>query len=199
MRSLGIEASGLLPAWPAPFLHTDTSRPAIRCAIDSLHVGERVQSPIRVLVDRRWLRGCADEYVRRSCLRLMLFTINLGHAQPLGKTTVAGVFTEAQAKRGTAAYDKNCASCHGTDLVSTDREVSNLTGNAFKRWNGKTVGELFEVTRDTMPPEEKRSLDDQVYLDIVAYILQFNKVPSGNQELKPDIESLKQIVIAPPQ
>ena len=127
----------------------------------------------------------------------LLFIINPAKAQP-AKTTATGVYTDAQAKRGGAAYDKNCASCHGTDLISTDREVSNLTGNAFKRWNGKTVGELFEVTRDTMPPEEKRGLDDQVYLDIVAYILQFNKVPSGNQELKPDIETLKQIVIAAP-
>ena len=84
------------------------------------------------------------------------------------------------------------------DLVSSDREVSNLTGDAFKRWNGKTVGELFEVTRDTMPPKEERSLDNQVYLNMVAYILQFKKVPSGNQELKHDIETLKQIVIAPP-
>jgi mono/diheme cytochrome c family protein len=128
----------------------------------------------------------------------LLFIINPAKAQ-VAKTTAAGVFTEAQAKRGAAAYDKNCASCHGSDLHSTDREVPHLTEGPFKSgWVGKTVAEKFEVARDTMPPEEKRSLDDQVYLDIVAYILQFNKVPAGNQELKPDIESLKQIVIAPP-
>jgi mono/diheme cytochrome c family protein len=121
----------------------------------------------------------------------------VAHAQPAAKSTAAGVFTEEQAKRGKAAYNRDCGGCHGADLVSTDREVSNLTGDAFKRWNGKTVGELFEVTRDTMPPREERSLDNQVYLDMVAYILQFNKAPSGNQELKPDIEILKQIVIAP--
>jgi len=129
---------------------------------------------------------------------LVLFVVGSSHAQPAAKSTATGVFTKEQAKRGEAAYNGNCASCHGTDLVSTDREVSNLTGNAFKRWNGKTVSELFEVTRDTMPPREERSLDNQMYLDMVAYILQFNKVPSGNQELKPDIETLKQIVIAPP-
>ena len=129
---------------------------------------------------------------------LVLFMVGFAHTQPAAKSTATGVFTEEQAKRGKAAYNGNCASCHGTDLVSTDREVSNLTGDAFKRWNGKTVGELFEVTRDTMPPKEERSLDNQVYLDMVAYILQFNKVPSGNQELKHDIETLKQIVIAPP-
>jgi hypothetical protein len=90
------------------------------------------------------------------------------HVQSAAKSTATGVFTEEQAKRGKAVYNRDCASCHGTDLVSTDREVSNLTGDAFKRWNGQTVGELFEVTRETMPPREERSLDNQVHLDMVA-------------------------------
>jgi mono/diheme cytochrome c family protein len=119
------------------------------------------------------------------------------HAQQSNSTST-GVFTEEQAKRGAAAYNKNCTGCHGSDLVSTDREVPNLTGPAFDRWAGKTVGELFEVTRDTMPPREERSLDNQVYLDIVAYMLRFNKVPAGQQELKPDVPVLKQITIGKP-
>jgi hypothetical protein len=54
--------------------------------------------------------------------------------------------------------------------------------------------------RDTMPPEEKNSLGDQVYLDIVAHILKFNKLPAGAQELKTDLSVLRQMVIpAPPE
>ena len=49
-----------------------------------------------------------------------------------------------------------------------------------------------------MPPKEEHSLSDQVYLDIVTYILKFNKVPAGDQELKPDLEILKQITVAAP-
>ena len=49
-----------------------------------------------------------------------------------------------------------------------------------------------------MPPKEEHSLSDQVYLDIVTYILKFNNVPAGDQELKPDPEILKQISIAAP-
>jgi hypothetical protein len=49
-----------------------------------------------------------------------------------------------------------------------------------------------------MPPEEKHSLDDQLYLDIVTYILRFNKIPAGGRPLTPDIQVLKQIVIAAP-
>ena len=41
-------------------------------------------------------------------------------------------------------------------------------------------------------------MSDQVYLDIVTYVLKFNKVPVGDRELKPDLEILKQITIAAP-
>jgi S-disulfanyl-L-cysteine oxidoreductase SoxD len=110
-----------------------------------------------------------------------------------------GVFTEEQAKRGAAAYSANCAGCHGADLHSTDREVPDLTGGPFKDgWVGRIIFEKFEITRDTMPPREERSLPEQMYLDLVTFILRFNKVPAGSSELKPDIQLLKQIKIGNP-
>lgn len=113
------------------------------------------------------------------------------------RSTSAGVFTVDQAKNGAAAYSANCASCHGAELRSTDREIPHLTDKSFQfSWVGKTVGEKFELVRDTMPPKEERSLDDQVYLDIVTYILQFNKAPTGSQPLKPDLQALKRITIS---
>jgi len=108
------------------------------------------------------------------------------------------VFTEEQAQRGATAYNKNCAGCHGSALRSTDREVPNLTGDSFKRWVGRTLGEEFEVMRDTMPPRDERSLPDEVYLDILVFILRANKVPVGSHELKPEPETLKQITISEP-
>jgi quinoprotein glucose dehydrogenase len=118
-------------------------------------------------------------------------------------TTVAqaqvGLYTEEQAKKGEAAYDANCATCHGATLQSGDREVPPLTGRAFTSgWVGKSVGEKFEMVRDTMPPREPHSLVDQMYLDIVAYILRFNKIPAGNQALTPDLPALQQLVIPAP-
>ncbi len=130
----------------------------------------------------------------RNALGSIVFFCGIGiaHAQ-------SGLFTVEQARRGEAAYDKNCAACHGAELRPADREVTPLDGNAFKSsWVGKSVAEKFEVTRDTMPPEEKNSLGDQVYLDIIAYILQFNKIPAGSQELKPDIAALRQTMIPTP-
>jgi 5-methylcytosine-specific restriction endonuclease McrA len=39
---------------------------------------------------------------------------------------------------------------------------------------------------------------DEVYLDILTFILRANKVPVGSRELKSDPETLKQITIAEP-
>jgi len=128
----------------------------------------------------------------------MLCGTSLLHAQDT-KSTSTGVFTQEQAKRGEAAYQRVCASCHGTDLHSTEAEAPDLTEGAFKfGWQGKTIAERFELIRTTMPPNKAGSLDDQAYLDIVTYILRFNNVPAGSRSLEPDPNVLKQIVISAP-
>jgi cytochrome c553 len=131
---------------------------------------------------------------------LVLLAIPAAQAQPAGKkSTASGVFTAAQAKNGESAFQARCASCHGTDLHSTDPEAPDLTEGAFRfGWKGKTIANRFEEIRNTMPYGNARSLDDQTYIDIVAYILQFNGIPSGNQKLDPDLPALEQIVVAVP-
>ena len=132
---------------------------------------------------------------RKALVSTIVFVCGVGIAY-----AQSGLSTAEQARRGETAYNKNCATCHGSELRPGDREVTPLTDKAFKAgWVGKTVAEKFKATRNTMPPE-RNSLGDQVYLDIIAYILQFNKVPAGGQELKPDLSVLQQIVIpAPPE
>lgn len=125
--------------------------------------------------------------------------LSAAQAQEAGGTSASsGVFTTEQAKNGERAYEAQCATCHGSDLLSTDVEAPDLTARAFKLgWNGKTIANRFEQIRKTMPPGTTR-LDDQTYLDIVTYILQFNGIPAGNQKLVPDISILEKIVIAIP-
>jgi mono/diheme cytochrome c family protein len=113
-----------------------------------------------------------------------------------GPSIGSGVFTAAQAKRGDAAYQASCSGCHGSNLHATDAEAVDLTGPAFRaKWNGKTLEERFETIRDTMPLGNANSLGDKTYMDILAFILQFNDVPPGNQELVP--ETAKAIVFVP--
>jgi mono/diheme cytochrome c family protein len=145
------------------------------------------------------IQGFAKMKIRAVIFLFMLCGIAEGHAQPSQRSTADGVFTEEQAKRGEVAYKANCAICHGAELRSTDREVPYLSDKGFKfSWIGKTIAEKFETARDTMPPREEHSLEDQVYLDIVTYILRFNKMPTGSQPLPLNPEALKQIVISEP-
>ena len=119
------------------------------------------------------------------------------HAQQAGeRTTLSGVFTAEQAKNGERIFQSRCAACHGSDLHATDPEVPDLTDDGFKYgWLGKTVANRFRNIRTAMPAGAPGSLDDQTYIDIVAYILQFNGMPAGNQKLVPDLDSLEKIVI----
>jgi mono/diheme cytochrome c family protein len=124
----------------------------------------------------------------------------VAHAQPAGKTsTASGVFTAAQAKNGEQAFQAKCASCHGPDLHSTDPEAPDLTEGAFRfGWQGKTLANRFEQIRSTMPYGNSGSLDDQTYIDIVAYILSFNGIPAGNQKLEPNVPALEKIIVEVP-
>jgi len=136
----------------------------------------------------------------RKAIACLLFFCGTGllHA-PDTKSTSTGVFTEEQAKKGEAAYQRICASCHGADLHSTEPEAPDLTEGAFKfGWQGKTIAERFETIRNTMPPGRGGSLDDATYLDIVTYILRYNNVPAGTQGLQSNINTLKQIIISVP-
>ena len=73
------------------------------------------------------------------------------------------------------------------------------TEGAFKfGWEGKTIANRFQVIRGTMPYGNALSLDDQTYIDIVAYILQFNGIPAGSQKLEPDVPALEKIMIEVP-
>ncbi len=139
------------------------------------------------------------KYVVASSL-LLLQGITVTQAQPTGaRSTSSGVFAAEQAKNGERAFQAKCASCHGADLHSTDPEAPDLTEGAFKfGWQGKTIANRFEQIRSTMPYGNARSLDDQTYLDIVTYILQFNGIPSGAKKLEPDDRALEEIVVTIP-
>ena len=128
---------------------------------------------------------------------MLLFGILAAGAQDAsGPSIWSGVFTAAQAKRGDEAYQANCSGCHGSDLHATNAEAVDLTGPAFRaKWNGRTLEERFETIRDTMPRANPNSLGDKTYMDILAFILQVNDFPPGNQELVP--ETAKRIVFAP--
>src|SRR5215470_12606563 len=88
------------------------------------------------------------------------------------RTSWSGVFTAEQAKIGDRIYHERCSKCHGADLLATDPDAPDLTADGFKLgWIGKTVGNRFRTIRAAMPADAPGSLDDQSYIDIVAFVL----------------------------
>jgi len=110
-------------------------------------------------------------------------------AQTAAPVHVAPSFTVAQAERGQRAYVQHCASCHGD--VAGGRSAPPLRGVEFRdRWFGQPVEPLFRVTKTTMPPAASGTLGDDVYTDIVAYVLGQNGVIPGPVPLPSDPSAL---------
>ena len=104
-------------------------------------------------------------------------------AQDGSRTTWDGVYTDAQAERGHAAYATSCMKCHGQQLTGTG-EAKPLAGPEFlSSWSGLSMGDLFDRVRTTMPLDAPKSLNAETYADILAYMLKFNGFPAGQGEL----------------
>ena len=108
-----------------------------------------------------------------------------------------GVFNADQVRRGRFAYNDHCAMCHGDDLISADGYSPDLIGTSFEaRFIGKSVEERRDVIHTTMPQGRGGTLEDQMVLDMIAYILSVNDYPQGDGELVPG-EHLEDLIIEP--
>jgi mono/diheme cytochrome c family protein len=116
-----------------------------------------------------------------------------------GKTTLDGVYTDAQATRGEAVYTKACAGCHQADL-SGDGQTPPLTGKDFNMdWIDQSLGDLFDRTRISMPADKPGSLAPADVADVIAFLLQKGKFPAGTTELPADAAALKAIKFVGPK
>jgi mono/diheme cytochrome c family protein len=106
------------------------------------------------------------------------------------KTTLDGVFSDAQAERGKQNFlAGRCGGCHKLDLTG-DRGPA-LKGTDFMaHWENGSLVTLFDKIRETMPPNGANEVTDDAKADIVAYLLQQNGFPAGRTELRAEAESL---------
>jgi cytochrome c len=127
------------------------------------------------------------------------FTFARASAQnPAPKQSVwEGVYTDVQAARGERTYGRSCEQCHGADLAGDSvMEIPALSLDSFMTsWSGKNVKDLFEMVKRSMPKDKPGSLGTGAYVDVVSYLLQANKFPSGSRELPRTLEQLEGIVI----
>src|SRR5262245_44043746 len=112
----------------------------------------------------------------------------------------SGVFTEAQSKRGQTLYSGACSQCHGPRLNGAgqaDQPPSPAIARAgfLRKWDGKTVAELFTFVRHKMPTDRPGTITDQDAIDSIAYMFAVSEIPAGDKELPPDPKVLEGIVI----
>lgn len=175
---------------PVSILRTHYPRPGTRWSGDE-YPGEasRDQQGRRVLAILGTAACCA--------MFCVLQTSTPAYAQdqrlPETRSVWDGVYTPEQAKRGEAIYDKECSVCHGDTLNGTGEAPPLAGGRFLSNWDGLTVGDLFERIRKTMPQNKPARLTRPQDADVLAYMLSFNKFPSGKSELQHQAEWLKLI------
>jgi len=127
----------------------------------------------------------------------VLFVASAGSAligaqgAPARRTVWDGVYTDAQATRGTQAFGQSCTNCH--TMATTGNRP--LTGEKFwEGWTQKSVPDLITFVRTNMPNGNGGSLSASTYHDLVAFILKSNGFPAGTTELSPETVAGVQII-----
>lgn len=103
------------------------------------------------------------------------------------RSTLSGVFTDAQAARGKDIYIGTCRECH---------TPASHTGVVFKNlWGGKRLSDLLDFMQEKMPKNSPGSLTGEEYAAVTAYIFLLNGLPSGADELPSDATAARRIRI----
>jgi len=107
-----------------------------------------------------------------------------------GPTLNGGIYTDQQAMRGQSLYQTRCSACHGANLAG--RTGPPLTGDDFlSNWDTHPLLDLGNKILKTMPKDDTAPLTPQEAADLLAYILQSSKFPSGRADLTLNEAALK--------
>jgi alcohol dehydrogenase (cytochrome c) len=98
----------------------------------------------------------------------------------------AGPFTAAQVDAGRQAFVQHCVMCHGARLQGIG-DAQKLVGKDFlDLWGHDTVKDLFTSVKVEMPQNDPGSLSDEMYLNLVAFLLHANGATTGTTPLTAD-------------
>tara|TARA_B100000029_G_scaffold340489_1_gene332745 strand:- start:3704 stop:4135 length:432 start_codon:yes stop_codon:yes gene_type:complete len=106
-------------------------------------------------------------------------------------STWDAIYVSEQASQGAGLYETSCAECHGPELEGGETAPA-LAGPDFRwAWNGRSVGELFENIRISMPEGRPRSMTRTEKALVLAFMLSENGFPSGTEELADETDLLE--------
>jgi mono/diheme cytochrome c family protein len=101
-----------------------------------------------------------------------------------------GTYASDQAARGEKLFGQWCVECHArTDMSNPNFQI---------KWNGRTALELFDRISVAMPENYPGVMSPTEYLELVAYLLRLNGVPSGPAPLAGDSASLSRVRVGAP-
>jgi len=125
------------------------------------------------------------------------FLILVGSAIAATRSVWDGVYSKEQASRGQKAYNSLCARCHGEALLGGENSPPLVDHDFLDKWNGKSLNDLADFTRKTMPSDGPGKLSRRQCVDIIAYLLSANEFPAGEKDLESDAAVLNEILIQP--
>ncbi len=151
--------------------------------------GSRFRVRVQVRFGVREFRVLGSLFV---CALVVAFSLRVDAQQT--RTARDGVYAADQAKRGAAVYQDACVACHGASLAGD--LAPPLAGEVFRDiWGPLALSELFDKIHKTMPADAPGTLTRRQAVDLVACILQANRLPAGGTALQET--ALKQIALAP--
>ena len=125
-----------------------------------------------------------------SSIFLCLLLVTPITGQDLTSTWDA-IYVSDQASKGAGLYETSCAECHGPELEGGETAPA-LAGPDFRwAWNGRSVGELFESIRISMPEGRPRSMTRTEKASVLAFMLSENGFPAGAAELANETDLLE--------
>ena len=136
----------------------------------------------------------SEAHMRVLGAAAVILAISVGVAAQ-STSVVSGVYTDEQAKRGEAASNKLCTSCHGPELSGGEAGPTLVGLEFLGNWTNLTVADFYDRVHATMPADAPGTLTPQQTVDITAYVFKLNKYPAGAAELPSDVALLKGIKI----
>jgi mono/diheme cytochrome c family protein len=99
-----------------------------------------------------------------------------GQAPGRVRSTLEGVYTDAQADEGAQIFTRICSKCH-------DQENPLRGPSFFAKWTERPLYAIWEFLTTSMPYGAPASLAPEEYAAALAYILRLNGYPSGETRL----------------
>ncbi len=83
-----------------------------------------------------------------------------------------GVYTTAQAQRGTKTFADICRNCHiPRDFRSIFKQSENTVA---------VINDYYDLISNTMPQDSPGSLSEDTYLDVMAYFMSLNGIAAAD-------------------